>query len=181
MWAMVVGHGVERLRSIQSPRGWQAGFRPKGFAEPFQIFLSWDFAGAELCQMGRVPLGVEQGESARPQDPDEMPESDLGGVGDPMEHRFSEEGASERDAVEPPCQLPPMPDLKGMCVAAFKELPITGSDRHGDPGRLPVGACPHHFGKIRIDPDLPSRSLERPAQPVRRLKTLQGKNPPGIG
>ena len=51
-----------------------------------------------------------------------MDERDLAGVGLPREHALAEEGAAERDAVEPADQLAVAPGLDAVGVAADVQL-----------------------------------------------------------
>ena len=48
-----------------------------------------------------------------------MHQRDLGGVARAVEHALAEEGAAERDAVEPADQLVAVIDLDGVAMAAL--------------------------------------------------------------
>src|SRR5689334_13871018 len=70
-----------------------------------QIATARNLDRAELGEVVGEPLRVEQHEPARAQSLDERDQCDLRCVGGAMEHRFAEEGAPDRDAVESPDEL----------------------------------------------------------------------------
>jgi len=58
----------------------------EGTIEQLQILYSRDLNGAELDQMRRQPLSIEQGELSRPESLNQGRQRDLGSVGDMMKH-----------------------------------------------------------------------------------------------
>ena len=82
-----------------------------------EIFWPRDFDGAELLQVRREPLGVEEGEAPLAQMFDQREQRDLRGVADMMKHRFAEKRAADRDAVKAASELAILPGFDGMGVA----------------------------------------------------------------
>ena len=84
------------------------------------IFARGISIGAELRQMLGDELGVEQAEAAQHQAQHEMDQRHLAGVALAAEHALAEEGAAERDAVEPADQLAVAPALDAVGMAAAR-------------------------------------------------------------
>ena len=97
----------------------RANVRGKSIAafEQVQIELPRDFACAELLEVRRQPLGVEQGKPALTQTIDQRPERDLRCAGGAMKHRFAEKRAADRDAVEAADEFVSRPGLDRMSVS----------------------------------------------------------------
>src|SRR3954452_9162992 len=87
-----------------------------------------------------------------------MRERDLGSVGGVREHRFAEEHAPERDAVQAAAQRAVDPGLDRMRVTCSVQASVRIEHVVRDPGarlsgtRLRAGA--HHLQKTGIDPYL---------------------------
>src|SRR5579863_145053 len=91
--------------------------------------------GAELLQMRRQELGVEQPVAAAPQPKDEVGERDLARILDPTEHALAEKSGAERDAVQPADQLARIPAFDAVRGAALEEGAVEPHDLVIDPGR----------------------------------------------
>src|SRR5258705_17257 len=79
-----------------------------------------DLDRAELRQMRRQELGIEQSVAAEPQGRHEMDERHLAGGGNPAEHALAEEGGAERHAVEAADELALMPAFDAVRRAALE-------------------------------------------------------------
>ena len=73
-----------------------------------------DLDSAELRQMRRHELRVEQPEIPEPQPRHEMHQRDLAGVGDPAEHALAKKRRAQRDPVKPADQLAVVPAFDAM-------------------------------------------------------------------
>ena len=103
---------------------------------------------AELRQMRRHELRVEQPVTPEPQPRHEMHQRDLAGVGDPAEHALAEKRRAERDPVKPADQLAIVPALDAVRRPAGEQRGVEAHDLLVDPGRRAgfagLGAAPHH-------------------------------------
>src|SRR6185295_15359317 len=77
---------------------------------------SWHLDRPKLNQMRCRPLRIQQCKSARPQTLHQGMERHLRGFGDRVEHRFTKEGTSNRDAVEASTEGSVAPRFYGMCI-----------------------------------------------------------------
>jgi len=116
-----------------------------------QIMVPRNLDSAELLQVRRKPLRVEQHEFASAQMLHQRYERNLGSVSHPMKHRFSKESSSNRDAVkaagEPAC----LPGFDGMRMAELMQSCVAVDDLAIDPSIFPFRACSNHFGKGLVD------------------------------
>jgi hypothetical protein len=119
-------------------------------------------------------LAVEQAVAADLQARDEPGERHFRGVARRREHRFSEEGGAEIDAVKAADQRLTLPALDGMGMAAQIEEAIALLDLGVDPGLFAIGAAADDLGKGAVAGDgeaalaqgLPQRAGK--AEPVQR-------------
>src|SRR6266700_8242562 len=98
-----------------------------------QIKGARNFGSAELLEVRREPLNVEQRETAFSQTFDQPPKRNLGRVGGDVKHRFAEERAADGHAVETSGKLATQPRLHGMRPAEFVQLRIALNDFVIDP------------------------------------------------
>ena len=105
--------------------------RGQRLPQQLQILAAPDLGGAELGQVRRHPLQIEQREVAGPQALDQRGQRDLGRVGLDVEHRLAEEGAAQRDAVEPPDEaaLAPAFDRVSLARGVQRLVAFRGSRR----------------------------------------------------
>jgi len=157
------------------------GFQHQSLLQSPQIFLTRDFLCAELREMRGIPLGVEQREAALLEYPDEMPERDLGGVGDTVEHRLPEECSTDSHSVEPSGQPALLPNLHRVGAAILKERLVTTRNRVRDPGLLAGRASLKHSFEVTVDPEFPSGSPQGAAESVGHMKLFQGEDAPWVG
>src|SRR5262245_62257846 len=78
-------------------------------------------ARAELFQMRRVDLAVEEVEAPGPQLTHQRNQCDLRSIRAQREHRLAEEGAAQRDAVDAAHQLARLPGLGAVREAEFEK------------------------------------------------------------
>ena len=98
--------------------------------------------------MRGLELAIEQGEPAGLQPRDKVRESHLRCVADARDHRFAEECASQRQAIESAREPVALPNLHRVCEAAAVQLEKDALDRAVDPG---VGTVGRGFGAQRDD------------------------------
>src|SRR6185369_741553 len=103
------------------------------------IILARDLQRAEAGEMLGDELGVEQAVIALAQPRDQMHQGDLAGIGRGREHALAEEGAAQRNAVEPADQLAVVPGLDAVDMAHAEELAAEIEDGLVDPGPPPAG------------------------------------------
>src|SRR3954462_10373795 len=119
------------------------------------ILASRDFDRTKALEVIGDELSVEQLEAAGPQTRDQVDEGDLGGVARAVEHALAEEGAAERDAVEPADQRVAVVDLNAMAMAALVELAVEHANAGVDPGTLApglrLGAAIQHAVEVAVD------------------------------
>ena len=96
-----------------------------------QVVSAPDLGGAELRQVRRHPLQIEQRVAASAQPLDQRRQRDLGGVGLDVEHRLAEEGAPQGDAVQAPDEpaVAPAFDRVGVAVGVQRLIAFRGSRR----------------------------------------------------
>ena len=133
---------------------------------------------AELRQVRREELRVEQDEAAEPEPRHQMHQRHLGGVAHPAEHALAEEGAAQHHAIEPADQPPLLPDLDRVRVALGMQRQEQPLDLRVDPGVLPprprrsaagddaaeIGVRRHREGIGEHRPQQPPRQVEAAAQ-----------------
>jgi hypothetical protein len=83
-----------------------------------------NFKTAKLLQVRREPLRVQQNEFARTQMIHQRHECNLGGIGDPMKHRFPKKRASYCDTVKAAGQLAFLPGFYRMRVAELMQARV---------------------------------------------------------
>ena len=134
-------------------------------------------------QVRGLLLAVDQREPARAQYPDEVDERDLRRVGLAREHRFAEEHAADRDAVETARRggrrATPRPNARSRARAASQYASI---DRWRDPGAvLPrprhCRAPFHHFPKRGVGANLETLLPHKLAQRARDAQLVGGAGP----
>ena len=121
----------------------------------------------------RVEQPVAAGDEARHQ----MHQRDLGSVARAVEHALAEEGAAERDAVEPADQRSAVIDLDGMAMAVLEQAAVDLADAGIDPGAgavgLGLGAAVDHRVEIAIHPDRERRRAHGAREPRRHVETFE--------
>jgi len=85
-----------------------------------------------------LELAIEQGEAADLQPRDQPRQRDLGGIGGAAHHALAEEGATERQAIEPADQPIAVPAFDRMRMAHRVEAAESRFDRMVDPRFRPV-------------------------------------------
>jgi len=122
-------------------------------------------------------LAVEQVPAARDQPRDEMRERDLRSVARAADHRFAEEGAPERHAIEPADEPPVPPAFDAVRMTEAKEPPIAGGDDRVDPRRRPVGrrlgAERDHVGKGGVGRDAEAVRQQHLPQAARQAEAVE--------
>ena len=114
-----------------------------------QIKGARNFGRAELGEMRREPLNVEQGETAFSQTFDQLPKRNLGRIGGAVKHRFAEERAADGHAVETSGKLARQPRLHGMRPSEFVQLRIALNDFVIDPRVFTLRAFANRGAVIR--------------------------------
>src|SRR5437868_2013877 len=118
--------------------------------------------------MRREPLGIEQDEMLSLQLFDQSGQRDLGGIRHTMEHRFAEESAADRNAVEPACELILLPCFYGMRVTERMQIFVARYDLVVYPGLVTSRACSNDVGEGGIDFYL--KRFLRPSGGMRKVK-----------
>ena len=79
-----------------------------------QLFAR-DLTGAQARQVRRILLAIDDANAMTQTDADERGECRLRCVCAVGEHRFSEDGVAQCDAIQPACQLSIDPSLHAVC------------------------------------------------------------------
>src|SRR6185437_3767922 len=141
-----------------------------------QIAAAWNLDGAELREVPGDPLRVEQDEPALAQPFDERHQCDLRGVGGAMEHRFAEECAAKRHAVEAADQLLVLPGLDRVSEALVVQQAIAVQDLVVDPGTIFVpllGAGTDDRPEVGVHADGKAPLANESGQPPRGVKSVE--------
>jgi len=122
-------------------------------------------------------LAVEQAPAPRDQSRDEMRERHLRCVAHAADHRFAEEGAPERYAIEPADEPAFEPAFDAVRMAEAKEPRIARLDQRIDPRRRAVGrglgAQRHHPGKGGVGGDAKALGDDDFFQAARQAKSIE--------
>ena len=122
-------------------------------------------------------LAIEQLPAARLQPRDEVRQRDLRCVARAADHRFAEESAAERHAIEPARKLTVQPDLDAVRVAELEQAFVARLDHRVDPRRRPVvgglGAKRHHIAERRIGGDAEAVGDDDLLQALRQVEAAQ--------
>ena len=122
-------------------------------------------------------LGVEQAVAAGLEPRHQMHQRDLGGVTRAVEHALAEEGAAERDAVEPAHQQAAVIDLHGVAMALGIERAVDLADAGVDPGAgapdVGLGAALDHLVEGAVDHDGEAGVAHGARQPRRHMKAVE--------
>jgi len=113
---------------------------PEGLREKGAELPTRDETGAEASEMRGFDLAVDEVEMDFLQAGDESDEGRLGRVRPHGEHRFTEEDASQGDAVKAAHKRTFLPDLGGVGVAEIVEGDVGLLHLMGDPGAVLRGA-----------------------------------------
>lgn len=151
------------------------------FVQSMEIFGPRDFDGAELGQVRRNPLGIEEGKAPFAQVLDQREQRDFGRIPHVVKHRFAEECATDRDAVKSARELSRLPGLHRVSVAELMQSGVTLDDLIVDPSLGPSRALSHHFGKGSIDSDFEALFADHPFEGVRHMKLVERQNCPRVG
>lgn len=107
--------------------------------------------------MRRDELAVEQAPAAGNQPRDEVRQGYLRCIARAADHRFTEKGAAERNAVEAAGKIAVQPDLDAVRVAELEQALVARPDDRVDPRRRSVvggfGAKRHHLAKGGVGGD----------------------------
>jgi len=121
--------------------------------------------GAELPQMMRDELGVEQTKAPQSEARHEMGERNLAGIAHAAEHALAEEGAADANAVEPADQLLRVPRLHAVGAAEAVELEIGCTHLGCDPGagtrRARCRTSVDHASEIPVDREVETAVAQR--------------------
>jgi len=145
------------------------------------IARTGDFDPAELRQVRRQKLGIEQAIATEPQADGQMHEGHFARVGHAAEHAFAEEGSADRDAVESADQHALSPCFDAMHCAAREESRIQPRDLVIDPGvgalfgRL--GAAADHVLESAVAADLEILLPHDTTQAPRHVERLERQDP----
>ena len=122
--------------------------------------------------MRRHELAIQQGVTTRLHPCDEPGERDLGCIGHPAEHAFTEEGSSELHPVQPADQLPAMPDFDRMRVARRIQSQHGTFDIGVDPCLFPIRARTNHRSKVTVHRNRKITGTKRPPKRSRQVKKV---------
>ena len=128
----LVGAGVER-------QGMEVGFDVESFLQQPMEFFAIQLRGAELAQVIRHELRVEQLEASARQPGCEVDQGDLRSVALIGEHAFAEVGAVESDAIETAHEAIAVPNLDRVAVAEVEQVAVERADAVVDPRRAATG------------------------------------------
>src|SRR6202008_931278 len=138
---------------------------------------AWHLDGAEAPQVVGDELGVEQLEAAGAQARDKVHERDLGGIAPAVEHALAEEGAAQRDPVEPAGERLAVIDFEAVAVTALVELAIERADARIDPGARPAGlgfgATREHAVEVAVDRDGVAIAAHGAREPAGDMKAIE--------
>src|SRR5262249_9720094 len=145
------------------------------------ILASRDLHRAKALEVISHELSVEQLEAAGAQTRDQVDEGDLGRVAHAVEHALAEEGAAERDAVEPTDQSIVFEDLNAVAVAAAGKLTIKDAEPRSDPRTLTpglrLGAAVQHAVEVAVDGHGKAVRSHRARQPSGQVKAIERDDP----
>jgi len=145
-----------------------------------EVVFARDLLPAELPEMIRHPLGVQQ-EIVLPAQPlHQMDEGHLAGIGLMRKHRLSEEGPPQRHPVEPALQALLIPALHGMGEAGLVQVYVTLDNHLIDPGLFTLSARFDHLTKGGIAPHLERLPLDDSLQTVGNVETIIEGNEPTL-
>jgi hypothetical protein len=139
----------------------------------------------EARQVGSRDLAVEQLEAPADQLLDQSGHGHFRCVAGEAEHRFAEEHATERHAVDATDQGRPLPGLDRMCVPEFVQQLVGVTHGRRDPGALgsqrPVAAMRNDRSKRAVDRDCVTAIAHAASQAARNMKLARSKHCPRIG
>ena len=163
-------------RVVERQRGEIAFARERLFQQPVIAALG-HLDRAEGAQVVGDELGVEQPEAAGFEPRDQVHQRDLRSVARAVEHALAEEGAAERDAVEPADQIVAVIDLDAVAMAVRVERAVDAADAAVDPGAgaagLGLGAAVDHRLEVAVDADREGRGAHGARQPPRHVEALE--------
>src|SRR5688500_6809101 len=128
---------VDAMRRIIA--SYERAFAVDCTCQLFEIVLARNLDRAELFEVRRHPLDVEQGEPARAQALHERGKRELRGVGRAMEHRLAKERASDGDAIQAAGKCAVLPDLHRMREAEIEKALVAVQNLGRNPRAVAVG------------------------------------------
>ena len=149
--------------------------------EKMEVLGARNFDCPEFSEVRREPLGVEKDEFTGAEVFDEPEEGDLRGVADVVKHRFAEEGAADRDAVETAGELALLPRLNRVSMAKLMEARVAFEDLFIDPGLGAFGALLHDFDEGSVDPDFENFSSSDPLESLGHVEFFEREDRARIG
>jgi hypothetical protein len=124
-------------------------------------------------------LAIAQGEMANTEPRDEKGKRDLGRVGFAAEHAFREEGAAQRNAINPANQPILTPDLDRVSLGAGMKGEHRLFDRTVDPGLRPVGATQQDVQEVAVGGHGEAARAQAFGEASRTVKAVQRQMRPG--
>src|ERR1043165_1835898 len=115
-----------------------------GSGQQMDIIGTRDLQGAELFQMRRDPLGIEENKLPFPEPFHQREEGNFRRVADVVKHRLAEKRTADRESVKTTGKLALLPRFDGMRMSKAMEAGITFNDLAVDPGFVAVRALLHY-------------------------------------
>jgi hypothetical protein len=140
-----------------------------------------DFDRAELLQMRREPLRVEQGKLARAQSFHQSNKRDLRCISHAMKHGFAKKRAAHRHTVKAAREFSFAPCFNRMRVTELVQSRVALNDLGVDPGVVALRAGPNDFAKFYVDLDLESFPALQLAERMRHMKFVERHDGARIG
>ena len=146
--------------------------------EALEVVPARDLGRAELLEMRRDPLRVEQLEALTDEPIDERDERHFGRVTDAMEHRLPEERGAEMDTVESADERAVLPAFDRVREPQPVERHIALQDVLADPGAVarPLGTCAHDGLEGAVGNDLEAAAPHQARQPRGHMERLEGQD-----
>ena len=148
--------------------------------EQIEEFVAGNLAGAEVGEVFRRNLAIDEMKAVGFGEGDETGQGYLGGLGLVMEHGFSEEGSSKGDSVKASDEVAIAETLERVGVAFLVQLDIGLDHVGGDPTARLIfawysGARVHYLGKGGVYADLEGFFIDRCLQGSRKAEFIWKK------
>src|SRR5260370_15182639 len=140
-----------------------------------------NFDAAELLQMRRKPLRIEQREFPSTQMFDQCHQCDLRCIGHTMKHRFAKECAADRDAIKSAGELAAGPRFDRMGITKLMQTRVTLDDLAIDPCVVTRRASLDHLRESIVDLGFESLLAQEPAKGMRYVKILHRQDRTRVG
>ncbi len=140
-----------------------------------------DFDRAELLQMRREPLRVEQRKFSRAQSFHQSNERNLRCISHSMKHGFAKKRPAHHHTVKAAGEFSFAPCFNRMRVTELMQSRVALDDLGVDPGVVPLSAGANDFAKFYVDLDLENFFALQLAERMRHMKFVERNDGARIG